>query len=84
MNEIYVAVGTFAVTFLIGWGMNRATLVEHERRVSAVEMELAKQHEVFVSYRHFNEIMTTVRDAQKELRDDMKQVLDMVGKLTRA
>lgn len=86
MNELLAAAGAGIVTFLITWGATRGKVVDLERRMQVVEERSDRQLEVihslrdiYVSYQHFNEIMSTIRETHRELKDDLKKVLDLLS-----
>lgn len=75
----------FVFTFLITWGAVRAKSQDHERRIEKLEDESARQLElihslrdVYVSYQHFNEIMQTIREANKDLNDKVSKVIELL------
>jgi hypothetical protein len=85
MNEAWAACGGAVVSFLIGWGMMRARLTELERRTTYNELQSNKQlelihglREVYVSYQHFNEIMTSIRETQREMNHKMERILELL------
>lgn len=72
--------------FLIIWGASRSSIKEHERRIDKQDGEIKELYErigslndVYVSYRHFNEIMGSIKETQKELKDDMKRVIELLS-----
>lgn len=86
MTELLAAAGAGVVTFLITWGSTRGKVSELERRVQVTEEQVDRQLElvhslrdVYVSYQHFNEIMSTIRETHRELKDDLKKVLDLLS-----
>lgn len=86
MTELLAAGGAGIVTFLITWGATRGKVSELERRIQVLEEQTDRQLElvhslrdVYVSYQHFNEIMTTIRETHRELKDDLKKVLDLLS-----
>lgn len=89
MNEIFVELAIAGVsiggTFLVMWGMARGKISDLERRTEQLEEEYTKQldlihslRDVYVSYQHFNEIMATIKESQRELKEDLKKVLDLL------
>ena len=73
------------VSFFMAWGAVRAKITDHAKRMEDFENEIAKQLElihslrdVYVSYKHFNEIMLTIRETQRELKDDMKKIIELL------
>ena len=86
MNEYLSAAGAGIVAFLITWGATRGKVADLERRVQIVEEQLDRQLElvhslrdVYVSYQHFNEIMSNIRETHRELKDDLKKVIDLLS-----
>lgn len=81
-----------AIGFLSTWGMVKRQVADSERRIDKLEKEkdisdkeysnlLERIHslrEVYVSQQHFNEIMSVMRESQRELRDDVKRVLELL------
>lgn len=87
MNSEYliVAVVTGAISFVSTWGMLRRQVSELDKKLEAIEKETHRQLElihslrdVYVSQQHFNEIMQTIRETHRELKDDMKKILDLL------
>lgn len=82
MNEM-IAGGISALgLFLILWGATRGKVQDLARLAERQETELARQlelihglHDIYVSYKHFNETIAMFRESHRELRDDMKKVL---------
>lgn len=86
MNEMIAACGAGVVTFLITWGATRVKLTDIERRTELAEEELHRQLElihslrdIYVSREHFNEIMMNLRETQRELKDDLKKIIDLLA-----
>lgn len=74
-----------AAGLLVTWGMTRGKVMELERRLGQLEtnnerhLELIHSlRDVYVSREHFNEILDTIRESQRELKEDMKKILDLL------
>ena len=85
-TDIVFSFAGFAIAGLIAAGVHKATTREHERRITSLEEIQGKlfdrinsMGEIYVSYRHFNEVMVTVKEAQQELKADVKRVLDILS-----
>lgn len=86
-NELIITVGIFLLTQAISYGIQRGRSNEFERRLQHAEDESAKQNDlihslrdVYVSYQHFNEIMASIRETQRELRDGMTKIIELLTK----
>ncbi len=83
-NELlYAVVGSGAVgallSFVMSYGASRNASQELTRRINLVENELKTVADTYVTYRHFNEIMHGIRESQRELRADVKKILDVLA-----
>jgi len=85
-NEVIAALGSGLVTFLITWGATRGKVQELERRVDHLEQEQMKHldlihslREIYVSQQHFNDIMSTMKESHRELKEDVKKVLELLS-----
>lgn len=86
MNELLGGAAVGLATFLITWGMMRGKVIELERRMTDAENEAKTQRtaiqglsDVYVNYRHFNEVMSSVRESYRELKDDVKKILELLS-----
>lgn len=71
--------------FLPNWGAFKHRMLALESRAKRVEAaneelrhKLEELSEVYVTYKHFNEIMSMIKETQRELREDVKKVLDIL------
>lgn len=83
--DAWVVLGLAGISFFVGWGVMSANQKEIDRRIEQLELDLSKQLElvhglrdVYVTYQHFNEIMNTIRESQRELKENMQRVLDLL------
>lgn len=84
--ELLSALGAAAATFLTMWGMQKNAVKELERRQGECEKNLGAIWEkvngltdVYVNYRHFNETMNQVRESYRDLKEDLKRVLELLS-----
>lgn len=51
-------------------------------RITTTEKELGGKlfdmHSIYVTHQHFNEVILSLRDAQKDMRDDIKRILELL------
>lgn len=78
-SESWVLLGCAVVPGLIACGMLQAQVWGLKERVDHLSAAVDSMSDTYVNYRHFNEIMTTIKEAQKELRDDLKKVLELLS-----
>lgn len=85
--ELWAGLGMMAVSFLIGWGATRAKVMELDRRNIQLELNMEKikdslagLNDVYVNYKHFNEAMASIRESYKDLKEDMKKVLELLSR----
>lgn len=78
-SESLMYVGGAVVTFLIGIGTQRGKISELERRITITEGAVSTMHDNYVTQEHFKEIINIIRDTQRELKDDVKKVLEILS-----
>ena len=78
--DIWAGAGISAATFLVTWGTMRAKTVELERRVTQLENVCGGLHDSYVSYMHFNEFVTGVKENYRDLKNDIQRLFDAVSK----
>lgn len=86
MNEAMIAGVSGMVGFLITWGALRGKVQELERRTEAAEKALEQQRDliynlrdIYVSQQHFNQIMESMRDSHREVKEDVKKVIEILS-----
>lgn len=84
--DAWLGVAGIGIAFIVNWGVSKAKVAELERRTTNLETDVAAQLElvhglrdVYVSREHFNEIMETIRDSQRELKEDLKRVIELLS-----
>lgn len=95
--EVWTAVGTVLITFLVGWGMIRKTVSNLEKAVDSANTEnealktslaltrerfmtdIADLSEKYVSFTHFNDFMQSFKETQRDLKEDVKRIYDLLS-----
>lgn len=78
MNDAAISAAIALATMLIGWGMTRSKVQDLERRIERMETLNDRIHEVYVSRDHFNETLEAIKETQRDLKADIKQILDLL------
>lgn len=86
MNELYSTFGALLVAGLIAWGALRSKVSTHEKELDQLRAQNEEQramimetHEKFVSYAHFNEVLGTIKENHRDLKDDIKRVFELIS-----
>lgn len=89
MNYLWSVIGVVGSSFctgLVTWGMLRAQVADILERLKHLEAErdrmierIHAQRDIYVTQQHFAIIINTIREDQKEMKDDLKKVLDLLS-----
>lgn len=83
MNEVWVSLVVGVITFFSTWGSSQAKIKQLEKDIDKQRDVLEEFQNKYVSYIVFHEVVTQIRGDHRELKEDVKTVINILNEFKR-
>ena len=79
--QFALTLGSMLISIGVVYGMIKAKVDKVENDIKTLFMVRDGMNERYVTYQYFHEVISQIKENQRDLQQDVKQLISMVGKI---